>query len=78
MSEQPSKVINTYQPAGKMEEFFQKVGRPKDQPQIHEVLSFDEFCRLIQDDGMELLGPPLIGEWEVTEAGRMMRTDQAQ
>jgi DNA-binding transcriptional MerR regulator/uncharacterized RmlC-like cupin family protein len=78
VSDQPSKVINTYQPAGKMEEFFHVAGKPKDQPQIHEVLSFDEFCRLFQDHGMELLGPPLIGEWKVDEEGRMLRTDQAR
>jgi DNA-binding transcriptional MerR regulator len=76
--DQPGKVINTYQPAGQMEEFFHKVCRPKDQPQIHEVLSFDELCQLFQDHGMELLGPPLVGEWEVTEEGRMLQADQAQ
>ena len=77
-SDQPGRVINIYQPAGKMEEFFNEACKPKDEPQIHEVLSFDEFCRLFQDHGMELLGPPIVGEWEVTEGGRMRRTDQAQ
>lgn len=76
--DRPGKVINTYQPAGQMEEFFRAACRPQGQPQIHEALSFDEFCRLFQDHGMELLGPPLIGEWEVTEEGRMTRTDQAR
>ena len=70
----PGKTINMYQPAGKMEEFFREVGKYNGKPQIHEAMSFDEFCRLFHDHGMDLLGPPLVGEWIVDEHGRMMQT----
>ena len=53
VSGKPGKIINVYQPAGKMEEFFREVGK-FNKPQIHEALSFDEFCRLFHDHGMDL------------------------
>jgi hypothetical protein len=52
-----------------MEAFFREVGK-FDDPPIHEALSFDEFCRLFQEHGMELVGPPPEG-WSV-ENGRMI------
>ena len=52
-----------------MEEFYREVGR-FDDPPIHEALSFDEFCRLFQEHGMELVGPPPIG-WSIDD-GRMI------
>ncbi len=64
----PGRTILVYQPAGRMEEFFHEVGR-FDDPPIHEALSFDEFCRLFQEHGMDLVGPPPIG-WSI-ENGRM-------
>jgi DNA-binding transcriptional MerR regulator/uncharacterized cupin superfamily protein len=66
-----AKVINLYQPAGKMEEFFRRVGQG---PPIHEVMPFPEFSRLFEDHGMELLGPPLAGEWKVEADGRIIQT----
>jgi hypothetical protein len=52
-----------------MEEFFREVGKFNDPP-IHEALSFDEFCRLFQEYGMELVGPPPPG-WAI-EDGRIV------
>jgi DNA-binding transcriptional MerR regulator len=66
------KVIDVYQPAGKMEEFFREVGRYQD-PLIHEAMRFEEFRALFQDHGMKLAGPPLMGEWKVEEDGRMVQ-----
>jgi DNA-binding transcriptional MerR regulator len=70
VSGKPGKIINVYQPAGKMEEFFRELGRYNGKPYVHEALSFDEFCRLFHDHGMDVLGPPLLGEWKV-EDGRI-------
>ncbi len=39
---------------------------------IHEAMSFDQFKRFFQDHGMDVAGPPLIGDWKVDEEGRMM------
>ena len=64
----PGRTILVYQPAGKMEEFFRGVGK-FDNPPIHEALSFDEFCQLFHEHGMELAGPPPPG-WSI-ENGRM-------
>jgi len=74
VSGKPGKIINVYQPAGKMEEFFRKVGKYDGSPQIHEALSLDQFGRLFHDHGMDLLGAPLAGEWKVDEDGRILRT----
>jgi len=70
VSGKPGKIINVYQPAGKMEEFFRELGKYNGKPYVHEALSFDEFCRLFHDHGMDLLGPPVVGEWNV-EDGRI-------
>src|SRR6185312_13401228 len=67
----PGKIINVYQPAGKMEEFLRALGKYTGKPYVHEALSIDEFRRLFQDHGMDLLGPPLLGEWKVEEDGRI-------
>ena len=69
----PGKIINVYQPAGKMEEFFRELGKYNGKPYVHEALSIDEFRRLFHDHGMDLLGPPLLGEWKVEEDGRITR-----
>ncbi len=66
----PGRTIVVHQPAGRMEEFFREVGK-FDDPPIHEALSFDEFCRLFQQHGMQLVGPPPEG-WAV-EDGRIVR-----
>ena len=54
----PGKIINVYQPAGKMEEFFREAGKFS-APAIHEVLSLDELRKFFRDHEMTLLGPPL-------------------
>ncbi len=71
VSGQPGKIINVYQPAGKMEEFFRELGKYNGKPYVHEALSIDEFRQLFHDHGMDLLGPPLLGEWKVEEDGRI-------
>src|SRR5438874_3725994 len=74
VSGKPGKIINVYQPAGKMEEFFRELGKYNGKPYVHEVLSIDEFRRLFYDHGMDVLGPPLLGEWKVDEHGRIIQT----
>jgi DNA-binding transcriptional MerR regulator len=71
VSGKPGKIINVYQPAGRMEEFFRELGKYNGKPYVHEALLFDEFRRLFRDHGMDLLGPPLLGEWKVEEDGRI-------
>ena len=67
-----ARILDVYQPAGRMEDFFREVGKYSSGPPIHEALSFDEFCRLFQDHGMKVVGPPLAGNWKV-ENGRIMQ-----
>jgi len=71
VSAKAGKIINIYQPAGKMEEFFRELGKHNGKPYIHEALLIDEFRRLFSDHGMDLLGPPLLGEWKVEKDGRI-------
>jgi DNA-binding transcriptional MerR regulator/quercetin dioxygenase-like cupin family protein len=61
MAPKPGKIINVYQPAGSMEDFFREVGEFKGPPaiQVHEALGLDGLRRLFRDHGMDLLGPPL-------------------
>ena len=72
---EPAKIINTYQPAGTLEEFFRELGKydRNGKPQVHEALLFEEFCQLFQDHGMKVVGPPLSGEWKVDEGGRIVQ-----
>ena len=55
----PGKIINVYQPAGKMEEFFREVGKYDGNPPIHEALGLAGLRQLFDNHGMDLLGPPL-------------------
>ena len=71
VSGKPGKIIDVYQPAGKMEEFFRELGKYNGKAYVHEALSIDEFRLLFHDHGMDLLGPPLLGEWKVEEDGRI-------
>ncbi len=68
---QPGKIVNVYQPAGAMEDFFREIGKYSS-PAIHEALSFDELRQLFVDHGVEMAGPPLTGGWRVDEAGRII------
>jgi len=54
----PATVIEMYQPAGRLEQFFREVGQYTDPP-LHEALSVDEMLRLFDAHGMCLLGPGL-------------------
>ena len=65
----PGKIINVYQPAGKMEQFFREIGKYQGGMKIHEALSMEEFSKLFTDHGMDMVGPPLVGEWEVDDEG---------
>jgi len=73
MSGRPAKIINVYQPAGKMEEFFREVSTFKNLPTREDVIKktyteeqVQALDRLFSDHGMDLLGPPLL---EVLEIG---------
>ena len=57
----PGRILNVYQPAGAIEEFFRELGTFKD-PLVHEALSLDELRQLFKSHGMDLVGPPLY--WE--------------
>jgi DNA-binding transcriptional MerR regulator len=68
-SEKPGKVINVYQPAGRMEEFFREVSRATDLPTREQVVSATyreeqvaQLRQLFADHGMALLGGPLLPE----------------
>ena len=74
---EPGRVIDVYQPAGTMEEFFRKVGKYHSPP-IHEVLSAEEIWRLFLDHGMDVFGPDdpgpwAPGPWRVNEEGRVVK-----
>ncbi len=64
--QKPSKIINVYQPAGQMEEFFRAVGKSKDLPTREDVSAntytekqVNAVKRLFSKHGIELLGPPI-------------------
>jgi DNA-binding transcriptional MerR regulator/quercetin dioxygenase-like cupin family protein len=59
VGERPGRIINVYQPAGKMEEFFREVGKYDGKPAIHEALGLDGLRQFFDKYGMDLLGPPL-------------------
>lgn len=66
---EPARIINVYQPAGRMEEFFRAVSNFKGLPTREEVITktyteeqVDSLCRLFADYGMDLLGPGLTEE----------------
>jgi len=66
VSDKPGKIIDVYQPAGKMEDFFREVGRPfKDLPTREQMVNktytdkqVKSLHRFFQAYGMDLLGPP--------------------
>lgn len=66
----PVRIIDVYQPAGRMEEFFRELSQFNSGPAVHEALSIDEFRRLFQEHGLEVMGPPIVGEWKI-ENGRI-------
>jgi DNA-binding transcriptional MerR regulator/quercetin dioxygenase-like cupin family protein len=68
----PGKIINVYQPAGQMEEFFRAVGKLEvgtDLPSLEQVIKktytkeqTDTVRQLFEAHGMNLFGPPFIIE----------------
>jgi DNA-binding transcriptional MerR regulator/quercetin dioxygenase-like cupin family protein len=67
VSEQPGKIINVYQPAGQMEEFFREAPKWKGLPSREDAVNntytaeqIDSLRRLFSTHGMRVLGPPLI------------------
>jgi DNA-binding transcriptional MerR regulator len=56
------RILDVFQPAGTMEEFYRELGRYNDGPPVHEVLQIDGLRQLFATHGMELVGPPL--RWE--------------
>jgi hypothetical protein len=64
-----SQILNTYQPAGKVEEFFQALAKWKDLPTRKQAISKtytdaqkSGMKQLFEAHGMVLTGPPLIVE----------------
>lgn len=62
----PAKIINTYQPAGKIEEFFQAVAKFKALPTREQAIAktytaeqIDGLKRIFEAHGMIVTGPPL-------------------
>jgi quercetin 2,3-dioxygenase len=51
--EKPGKMLITYQPAGKMEAFYRKVGSFKQMP------SAEEYAKVFEEHGMKIVGPRL-------------------
>src|ERR1700730_528322 len=75
MRGRPAEIINAYQPAGKMEEFFREVSTFKNLPTREDVINktyteeqVQALDRLFSGHGMDLLSPPLI---EVDEDRRI-------
>jgi quercetin dioxygenase-like cupin family protein len=66
-TDKPGKVINVYQPAGRMEEFFREIGRPlKDLITLEQLVNktytpeqVKSLHQVFDAHGMDLLGPPL-------------------
>lgn len=62
----PTKIINTYQPAGKIEEFFQVLAKFKDLPTREQAIEksytaeqVNGLKRVFEAHGMNVTGPPL-------------------
>ena len=62
----PAQILNTYQPAGKIEEFFQVLAKfeklPTREQAINKTYTEEQkiaMKRLFEDHGMVLTGPPL-------------------
>lgn len=65
----PAQILNAYQPAGKIEKFFQALGKYKDLPTGEQAVNrtytdeqINTMKRLFEDHGMVLTGPTLIAE----------------
>jgi DNA-binding transcriptional MerR regulator/quercetin dioxygenase-like cupin family protein len=65
VNEQPGKIIDMYQPAGRIEEFFQELGKYRNPP-IHEALGIDGLKTFFRSFDMDMVGPPM--HWTETSA----------
>jgi DNA-binding transcriptional MerR regulator/quercetin dioxygenase-like cupin family protein len=65
----PGKIINVYQPAGNMEDFFREVAKYDGKPAFHEALGIEGMHRFFDEYGMDLLGPPLLWDEYVKSTG---------
>jgi quercetin dioxygenase-like cupin family protein len=59
LGDEPARILDVYQPAGKIEAFFREIGKYSGKPAIHEVLSLAELKQLFRDHDIDLVGPPL-------------------
>jgi DNA-binding transcriptional MerR regulator/quercetin dioxygenase-like cupin family protein len=69
VGDKPGKILNTYQPAGTMEDFFRAVGNFEGAPSREEVMEetytqkqVDAIHQLFREHGMDVVGPPLISK----------------
>ena len=69
VGENPGKIINVYQPAGKMEEFFRGIGKLKELITAEQLVDktyteeqVNGMKQMFHAHGMDLLGPPLVVE----------------
>lgn len=76
----PAKIINVYQPAGKLEEFFAKITGLKDLPTVEQVVNkavtekqIKSMHKFFAAYGMDLTGPPLGYEECVPESMRSQK-----
>ena len=67
------RILDVYPPAGKIEDFFRRLNTYSPEEPVHEVLRIDQFRQLFEEHGMELTGPPMGGEWKVSDDGRIQR-----
>ena len=67
------RIVDIYQPAGKIEDFFRELGSYGPELPVHEAMPIDQFRKLFEVFGMQLTGPPFVGEWKVTDEGRIVR-----
>ena len=71
--DKPARIIDVYQPAGKIEDFFRQVGLYGPEQPVHEAMPIGQFRQLFEAHGMDLAGPPLVGEWQVSDDGQIAR-----
>ena len=75
-SGRPGTLLDVYQPSGKMEEFFQEVGKFNGTGvKIHEALTLEQLSKLFRDHGMDMVCSALAGKWEVDEGGRITQIE---
>jgi DNA-binding transcriptional MerR regulator len=56
---EPRKLVEVFQPAGKMEEFYREIAAFNDAAPIHEAIGIDGLRQLFDAHGVKLVGPPL-------------------